>query len=77
MPDRMTIHEEMREQDRQLDHSIERLLAKQIAAGQYCSVHGSPFVAGVGSGDTFYPAKPGGECPVCMWAMIGNGLEGK
>jgi hypothetical protein len=78
MSDKLTWAEERRLYEEALDRSIERIMT----AAPHCSVHGSPFVAGVGYGGPegkFYPAKQGGECPLCMWAMIGfrkrNGLE--
>ena len=63
----MNWEEERLQYERQLDRSVEKI----IAAAPRCEIHGNPFIAGVGIGDKFYPAKPGGECPVCLRERYG------
>ena len=62
MRDFMSAIEEMRQQDRQLDRDVERILV----AAPKCPVHGNPFVLGVGIGEEFF-AFPSGGCSECFF----------
>lgn len=59
------------EEKRLYDERLERELDRQYERTPKCPVHGNAFIAGLGIGSNFYPAHPGGECPICLRERYG------